>query len=150
MLKEELEKIILESLEELKISDRYLLENDVHEQSISAKLACYISRRMHLATANPWHVDVEYNRNGSVPKSLASQGNVKPDIIIHRRGLNNENSSEDNNLLIIELKKNPTENEKEKDILKIKAFIDERPYLFKYGLFISINPIEICWYLRNT
>ncbi len=148
MKKTELEKIIKESLEELKKTDWYLLENDVHEQSITSKLACYITQRMMLIQNSSWHVDVEYNKNVNAPKSLPRQGKVKPDIIIHRRGMNNENGNEDNNLLIIELKKKPSQKEKADDIAKIKAFIEELPYRFKYGVFIAINPIELIWYER--
>lgn len=101
---DELKQIINKSLDDLKTRDYYLMAHDVHEQTISAKLACYIMQNMGDTS---WDVDVEYNRNGDVPKSLMSRkGNVKPDIIIHRRGKNNLKRNENNNLLLIELKKN--------------------------------------------
>jgi len=155
MFKEELEKILSESVKELVSNDAYLLEHDVHEQAISAKLACYISKRMPFPPSETWHVDVEYNRNGKSPKSLANQGNVKPDIIIHRRSLNNDKGHENNNLLVIELKKNPTTFDQKKDLFKIRAFIEDRPYHFKYGLFIVIttlnskNPMKFTWLERK-
>lgn len=148
MLLKNLITLIKTSLDKLAKNDKYLLVNDVHEQSISGKLACYLTQNLFLYTKQRWNVDVEYNRNGKMPKSLPNQGNVKPDIIIHRRGLNNDRGDENNNLLIIELKKSPNRVDKDKDIAKIEAFIREPPFHFKYGVFISIKPIKLYWFRR--
>jgi hypothetical protein len=143
-----LSEIIENSISELKERDSYLLENDIHEQAISHKLACYISRQIL-----DWHVDAEYNRNISVPKSLRINGkksNVRPDILVHRRGKNND-FYDDNNLLIIEIKKNPTPTDRENDLDKIKAFIREDPYYYKFGALISFEGLasKIEWLARN-
>lgn len=109
-----LQMIIEEALEQLIKNDRYLIEHDVHEQSISSKLGYYLSSSIQPRSNGGWDIDVEYNRNGEVPKSLCGIGNVRPDIIIHRRGLNNPNGYEENNLLIIQIKKEPTDENKKK------------------------------------
>lgn len=74
---------------------------------------------------------------------------VMPDIIIHQRGKNNDNGTEDNNLLVIEIKKIPTESERKKDISKIKRFIKNAPYHYKYGVFIAFDGTEIEWFCRD-
>ena len=88
----------------LVLNDVYLLENDLHERTITHKLAEYLQPLFP-----GWNVDCEYNRDGHEPKRvrlrpIPEQGgdegsNVFPDIIVHRRGDN------DHNLLIIEAKK---------------------------------------------
>jgi hypothetical protein len=137
--KKDLEIILKASLNELIRKDSYLIEHDVHEQAISSKLGCYLSERIPKKENGGWDVDVEYNRNGETPKSLHECGIVLPDIIIHRRGLNNDNNTEDNNLLIIEIKKNATISEKNSDIRKIEAFINEPPFSYCFGTFINIK-----------
>jgi hypothetical protein len=153
MNKDPLDLIVRESLEQLVTEDRYLLEHDVHEQSISSKLGFYLSRKIPPRSEGGWDVDVEYNRNGDLPKSLISLGIVRLDILIHRRSLNNPKKIEDNNLLIIEMKKNPTPKEKADDIRIVKAFIEEGPYYYCFGAFISLDikmpeVYEIEWFER--
>ncbi len=152
MEKTVLEKMISDCLDIFMVNDNYLLAHNVHEQAISGALACYLKQRIPTRKEGGWDVDVEYNRNGERPKLLKDR-NVKPDIIIHRRGLNNPNGNENNNLLIIEIKINPKVKNKTKDIEKIHAFIKSPPYNYKYGLFISFNtnnpdeyPYSLEWY----
>src|ERR1039457_6291359 len=53
------------ALQHLTRHDRHLLENDLSERCIASRLA------MHLQAAFPDHsVDVEYNRQGDIPKRL--------------------------------------------------------------------------------
>ena len=59
-----------------------------------------------------------------------------PDILIHRRGKNNDDFIKDNNLLVIEMKMKSSKSERLEDITKIRNFISEYPYLYKYGLFL--------------
>jgi hypothetical protein len=91
--------------------DRYLLEVDANERSISHRLALYLEDEFP-----GWHVDCEYNRDGHDPKRLQlepdtvlsddDQGKtVFPDIIVHKRG-------QVQNLLAIEIKKDSGESSK--------------------------------------
>ena len=139
MDKRQLQIIVEEALEQLIKNDRYLIEHNVHEQSISSKLGCYLSTKIPSRSNGGWDVDVEYNRNSEIPKALHGIGNVRPDIIIHRRGLNNPNGNEENNLLIIEIKKDPSDEDKAKDIKTIKAFISEPPFYYCFGVFICLD-----------
>ncbi len=144
MTLENLKIIIDEAINEFILRDSYLLEHDVHEQAISHKLACYIGKRI-----DGWDVDAEYNRNLQRPKSLSSCGRVRPDILVHRRGLNNDGDTKDNNLLIIEVKKSPSPKDRSDDIKIIQAFINEYPYFYKYGVFIAFDGSEIEWFSRE-
>ena len=139
-------KMIVEGcIRQLYEKDLYLIETDVHEQTISSTLACYLRAEFE-RQGYDWSIDLEYNRNGEVPKRLIDRGCVKPDIIIHRRGKTNERiNSEvlpDNNLLIIEIKKNPNVEEKQNDIDKIEAFINEDPFKYCFGVFIELKDSE--------
>lgn len=154
MNKNEIKVLIDEAIQNFKMTDFYLIENDVHEQSITGKIACNILRIIEVRYNSCWNVDVEYNRNMELPKSLHGIGNVKPDILIHKRGCNNPDNIDDNNLLIVEAKKNPNKDEIKEDIKKIKAFIYEDPYHYKYGVFISIltdsKEVKTKWFYREA
>ena len=101
--------------------DRYLLEKDVNERSISHKLACYLALEF-----SEWDVDCEYNRNHDNAKTLdlypeqiksddANGTTVFPDIIIHKRGL-------DENFIVIEIKKSTNTQGAGRDFGKFRAF----------------------------
>lgn len=139
---QQIQLLINKSVNDLYTYDSYLLEHDVHEQTISSTLACYIRARIaRLCTSGQrkWNVDAEYNRNGDSPKSLNGIGNVKPDIIIHIRGQNNPLGNEFNNLLIVEIKKDPSLLDETGDLSKIQAFINDNPFHYCFGLFLGLN-----------
>ena len=88
--------------------DRHLLEVNVSEWCIAARLAMYLREYFW-----DFDVDVEYNRDGDevkrlhdvvrdCPRDRDDGHRVLPDVIVHRRGLRG-----DSNLLVIEMKKNP-------------------------------------------
>ena len=133
MNQNDLKQILKKCIDELYSKDAYLIEHDVHEQAISSAFSCYLKRYFH-----EWDVDTEYNRNGLSPKKL--QGKKKrPDVIIHKRGLNNDYGTEINNLLIIEIKKEPTPEEENEDLEKIDAYIEEPPFSYRFGVFIKLQ-----------
>lgn len=125
MEKEKIENRIKNSLNSFFLLDDYLMNEDVHERSISHKLGCYLQRMFP-----EWNVDCEYNKdfiheedmNKRVPnytnvckkKSDQNSPLIFPDIIIHKRG-------KEENLVVIELKKRPDETGEKCDINKIKA-----------------------------
>lgn len=152
----ELAKAILEAFSKLYIYDKYLisnkpkieLENDktfiglnhhVGERSIVFCFAYYLQKILDERNLyTDYNLDCEYNRNGYGPKFIDSLGkNVYPDLIIHKRGSN------DNNLLIMEFKTYWNLNQKE-DINKIKAFINENNvYKYKYGIAVLIGKNKV-------
>lgn len=118
--------------------DKFLLLNNLNERTISHKLAEYLQREF-----SSWNVDCEYNRNfdrikkieikrmrcQEVRKDDTDAKTVYPDIIIHHRYT-------EENLLVIEVKKNASYSDKENDGNKIGSFMDE--FNYSYGLFIDL------------
>ena len=116
----------------------------VHERTTAQRLA------VHLFEG--WNVDCEYDRDGSLQKKLSrkcqnkSKEAVYPDIIIHHRG----KEGADNNLLVIEIKKNSKEDPCDK--AKLKLFTNPSgDYKYQYGLYIniSINDFDCTWYKKG-
>jgi len=130
-------KAVLCAIVKLLKFDHYLLKNDINERTISHKLACYLSDEL----PPDWDIDSEYNRNHDnvkrlnlnverVTKNDTSGKTVFPDIIVHKRDT-------DENLLVIEIKKNANIEGKRRDLNKINSFIEELKY--EYGLFIDFR-----------
>lgn len=140
-------------------NEKFILNNDLNERTISYKLAEYIQKEF-----SSYDVDCEYNKmqNGEDPKKYTAKTldldaeeissndekgiTVYPDIIIHKRG-NNEN-----NYLIIEIKKNKYANEKRKkgesyrdfDFRKLKAYTKETTLNYTYGIYLEFEGNTIC------
>lgn len=136
--------------------DYFLIKNNVNERSVTHKLAEYLQLEF-----SEYHVDCEYNRmvdkmidrtmneekkdkdyiqkmlNLKIKEDINADDTkaktVYPDIIIHNR------EKSENNLLVIEVKKETNKNTKDIDfdIEKIKAYIKQLEY--KNGLFIKIG-----------
>jgi hypothetical protein len=143
-----IENRLKNALRRLYFHDSALIVNDVHERSITHRLA------VHLGTVfYEWDVDVEYNRNAGdvkriseVTMDLLSQisdmqevvfggKTVYPDIIIHKR-----NTSE--NLLVIEVKKvHSTEYSDQYHLEKLKAYLLEDTLRYKYAAFIKLGEV---------
>jgi len=129
--------------------DSYLLENDLHERTITHKLAEYLQ-----ALFPHWNVDCEYNRDGLGPKRVhvlachpqrEDEGsNVFPDVIVHQRGNNNHN------ILIIEAKKSSRENEAvdEFDRQKVEAFANDLHYRYGALIVFHIPPQDLSFHAR--
>ena len=104
--------------------DAELLVRDLHERTITGRLADHFRQRFL-----NWHVDCEYNRDGHEIKRV--NGNiVVPDIIVHHRGTQD-------NLLVIEVKKSNTRAPDEDDIEKLHAY-RESPLQYKNALFLKL------------
>ena len=128
-VRERLERALHRLLE----GDRYLLENDLSERCIAARLAMYL--REEFAQHD---VDVEYNRAGDVAKRLRGLPDgcyrrrnreieapvAVPDIIVHYRGI------EGPNLLVIEMKKTSNPAGMDGDHLRLAAFREQLGYSF--------------------
>jgi hypothetical protein len=163
--RDEIQRIVNESIEELFTKDLCLLQNDVSERAVTHKLAEYLQHRIpHL------NVDCEYNRNATkgkgepkavyllkeqTQKTLYLLKNKRkkrlsphdetddllavstyPDIIVHRRMTN------DYNLLVVELKKRNSKVDHDHDRSKLKAFSENtkrNSYHYRYGVFILLD-----------
>ena len=125
---EEVEKRINFALNIFKERDLQLLELCADERAATHQIACYLQKCF-----TDWHVDCEYNRRGSEPKTQSGKI-VRPDIIVHHRG-----TSE--NLLCIEAKKEG--GSLDDDRKKLRNFTDpmgEDRYQFGLLLVLSLRP----------
>lgn len=140
MKKRDLDIIIDEVIRELFRNDNELLREGL-EWAISHRIAVYLEPFF-----NGWNIDCEYTKMGHNFKTKHdSNGDyTRPDIVIHRRGL----ESKEMNLLVIELK---FENNDGFDFHKLIEFTSEpkgdRIFQYQYGLAISLHPeIQLCWF----
>jgi hypothetical protein len=119
------------ALRRLTDNDRYLLEFDLSERCIASRLALYLQNEF------PEHaVDVEYNRDGAVPKRLGlpeecanyrnpnGEALAVPDVIVHRRG------PEGPNILVLELKKTTNRDPRDCDRARVCALREQMGYSF--------------------
>lgn len=128
------------ALNELYSRDSFLLNQNLSEWSIAHRLAVYLEDIIP-----GWNVDCEYNRQGqdADAKKMLDDKKVRPDIIIHRRGL----LESEHNLLAVEIKKNNTESDDDKVCEYTKAPTDHRKFQYKYGLSLSFKPsLKLTWF----
>ena len=129
MTRDEAAVLVDTAIDQLLLHDLPLLDLDVTERALSYKLAHYIS--LSDAIRPPLTVDCEYNRHYGDPKRLNLPSRqaidreirattVFPDILVHER------NKQENNLLVLELKK-PGE-DIAYDRLKLLAFRRELRY----------------------
>jgi hypothetical protein len=132
---EQVEEIIGYAIQQLQKNDADLLEINVSERAVMFHLGRYIREK----TPAKFDVDCEYNRHFKNPKQLwylkneldvPQECSVFPDILIHRR-----NSDEDN-ILVMELKK--IGEDLEADKRKLKAF-KVAPYSYAFAVQVVIN-----------
>lgn len=119
-------------------NDRELLEigreqmkRAVSEWAVSCKLSQYL-----FSEFTNYHVDCEYNRHIDEKKQDES-GPIRPDIVIHKR------RTDDHNLVYMEIKTPNRNEDREKDIEKVrtKTIKKEDGGLFGYklGVFIDLT-----------
>jgi len=128
------------------LNDACLVHINAHERSMTFRLGMYLQQIF-----SGWDVDCEYNRNISEPNRIKSipWQNVYPDVIIHRRGT-------DNNLLAIEAKPpNKSRDEIDEAKYKIEEYVRHKPLRYQLGLFIEFKDNFECtcanlqWYRRG-
>lgn len=135
-MKELVESALEYSLGQLLRSDGEILAMDVNERSISYRLASYLEPFFQ-----GWNVDCEYNRNHDDPKRLdirrrnvqsddTQATTVFPDIIVHRRGTNE-------NFVVIEMKKTSSQESDDYDLEKLNAFKEQLGYQF--AIFVKVR-----------
>jgi hypothetical protein len=125
----ELQRALFDALEELIAKDSYLLEHDLSERCIAARLSLYLQPR-----CEKYAVDVEYNRKGDSCKRLGlsddcanyrdanGESLVVPDLIVHARGAAGPN------LLVVELKKTSNTAGRGCDRERVHAFLQSLGY----------------------
>ena len=129
---------VIAALEELLRRDRYLLEVDANERSISHRFGMYLQ-----AVFPDFDVDCEYNRDGIEPKRLghfeldpneedSDAKTVFPDVVVHQRGKRE-------NYLVIEFKKSSSMVDREVDLRKLRGYKEDRYLRYRYALFLLLN-----------
>ncbi len=131
-------EILDKCLRKMLKKDGYLLERNVHEQTLSSRLACYLAQYYEKGRWWNYNVDCEYNRNFNNPKileNISNKNGVRPDIIIHKRWSN------DDNLLVIEIKKaSNAEAQSWSDDEKLKWFTSSNDqYRYTYWVYLMFD-----------
>jgi hypothetical protein len=117
----ELNKVIA-ALQEFYAQERFLLERDLGERTLTHRVAVYVERQFP-----GWQVDCNYDRlgdrtlrlpHGSIGSTDDHLGkSIYPDIVVHQREI-------PNNLLAIELRKDSNHQPIEHDQHKLQALTD--------------------------
>lgn len=137
---DEVRRKIEKALRLLYKNDLFLITNTTNERSITHKFAEYIQFLFP-----EWNVDCEYNRKGEgESKKIDGQKTSYPDIIVHLRNTKH-------NLLIIEAKKSSAcHNDVKEDKAKIKKYIENQEYGYKFGLWVcfyeEIEKTKMDWF----
>ncbi len=131
-----IKKIIKESVMSFIKNDKNdLLKIRIYEPTLSHRIAVYLENKF-----SDYDVDCEYNKIGKDPKINSKGKKVRPDIIIHKRGIKD-------NLVVIEIK-NAGKNSKkaQSDIKKLKTYFSKQ-LGFRLGVFIGIlkKKVDICY-----
>ena len=149
------EEIIQEAIHRFMVCDSILLnlagegsdeDKKLHEVCIAHKLANHLENVLLENSLIPERatVDIEYNRHGLEVKRWADGKAFRPDILLHER------ASDDQNYLVIEIKKDTNLGRNEQnlldDISKIERLCDPHGsygYLFGFVLVAIGNGIDI-------
>ena len=124
--------------------DRYLLEVDANEPCITHRLGMYLQEAFCT-----WHVDCEYNKDKDgrdfkrIPHRDGNRKRVFPDIIVHRRGC-------ENNLLVIEVKLTTSKSRDDSwDLKKLDRYRRDLQYchavFLKLGAKDRTGEAHMCW-----
>lgn len=142
-LRSKLKRKVLQALDMLYEKDEYLLRNNqnknrqpfVGERAIAFRLGIYLEEILRSDSEFvKYNLDNNYNRNVGEVKQLPGHSNgIYPDIILHKRGINDEN------ILVIEIK-TWWNQDISADIEKLQEFTDNSgQYRYKVGLCITLD-----------
>jgi len=114
--------------------DRTLIDIEVHERTIAARLAIYL-----VDMFPEWDVDCEYNRDRRNPKVILDR-RAYPDVIIHLRNTGA-------NLLAVEMKGHWSADDREHDFRKL-ASLTGPDFEYELGVHIELCPhtFELRWF----
>lgn len=133
----QLQEIVRVSLAQLYQNDAELIRRGGMEQAVSFRFGMYlVGQCQQIDWLTPMDFDMEYNKNGLYPKRIPRRLNgVRPDLIIHTR------NSNENNILIIEIKGWWNTESRENDRIKLEDFVhQEGEYKYGCGVFLDLNP----------
>jgi hypothetical protein len=142
MDKNKLALIVQEAINMVFDRDAILMTQENSEWAIAHRLAVYLEQMLP-----GWNIDCEYNRQGQDTdiKTKTNGKKVRPDIIVHHRGL----LTPEHNLLVAEIKKTNSSNA---DHVKLKEYTftpnNKRRFQYQYGLAIVFNgdKVSLTWF----
>jgi hypothetical protein len=127
---------LVRSFERLFDHDGELFERGqggVHEQTLTFRLGIYLQGEFPTL-----HVDCEYNRRGNELKKRRRGGQlIKPDVVVHKRGVPNTN------LLIIEAKKSSQWNANFRELSDKICDLTNQAGQYRYK-------IGLCWNVAES
>jgi hypothetical protein len=132
-------KKIRKACSELLLEVPTLLERELHERTITARLALYLQPKF----GGVYFVDCEYSRmfdpakGKDVPKAAMNwpKSRIYPDIIIHKRTPDNKD-----NLAVIEAKwQKNSEREPVNEEDKVRVYMTETKLRYEFGFILIIN-----------
>jgi hypothetical protein len=139
---------VASAIKDLKAENPALEFGTVHERTTAHRLAVHLE--MHFKT---WNVDCEYNRDERFLQKMLmgiaqcragkTTDGILPDIIVHHRG----HKGHDNNLLVIELKRNAARDACDHEKLRLLTNPSGH-YQYQVGLYINIDDghFHCSWY----
>ena len=139
MTEEQIKAAIQQAIEKLKAESPPEFFGAVHERATAHRLATHMEP---LFTG--WNIDCEYDRDGQMEKLLLGikgcnskkkSNKILPDIIVHHR----VKQGSAHNLLVIELKKDATEDVCDKK--KLELLTANGHYQYQLGLYINIDKV---------
>lgn len=145
----EIKEIVESAISQVRNEERPL-QSGSSERAFAHRLAVYMEDPF-----GGWDVDCEYNRQGMLTKMLEGiaecderrrTDRIYPDIIVHRRTNDNE-PTESENLLVIELKNDDAEDVC--DRRKLELFTNPNGhYKYQLGLYINVGKHQFnkTWY----
>lgn len=131
-------EIVCSCLSKLYENDLELIHRSGLERSLSFRFGLYFNEKiksLNWLSELDLNLDLEYGKNGNNSKLIVSRNyGVQPDLILHRRGNNDEN------YLIIEFKGWWNKENRQKDRDKIKDLVNQNEeYRYGLGLLVELN-----------
>lgn len=135
------------------LKEENAIRDNVHEQNLSGSLMLHVDKKLsEFKSLKDYRVDNEYDRkqNGLVKTFLDSNYEViriRCDLIVHTRGL----LVEQDNFIAFELKKsNRSENDKQKDKIRLRGLTKSREVYRAPGDEFNTHPEHVCGYLLGV
>lgn len=134
-MNKKLKNIVKQAVQTFYAKDIELIQVKEMEQACVFRIGLYLNEIMkNYPELNDLHLDCEYNKSNRGTKMLAGV-KIRPDLIIHKRNLNNDNANQ-HNTLVVEFK--GWWNDNLSDIEKLKNFTSPQ-YGYHYPLAIFIK-----------
>lgn len=133
----EIEDLVYVALKAVYKYDKYLIDIRAHERDIVFRFGIYFQKLLEKHDKfKAYNLDVEYNRNEFGPKITENSSNngVYPDVILHKRGNNEDNH------LVMEFKGYWNNQGQEEDKSKIHDLMNPNgEYKYKNGYTVLLK-----------